>query len=478
MKQADAAALRPFFAALDAMQADMGGTELRVAYEAVCAIPVPKDITSRPCVLLITDALVWDEAMRRAVIDSGHRLFAIGVGSAPAENLLRDAAEASGGACVFISPREDAEQAVSDIAHKIRAQLPGKIAIAWSADPVWQSRLPSVLFDGNTVHAFAQFNEKPTEPPTLIWERGETRVTATPQSIAASENADLTRLGGARMAKDKSPPIREELGVRYQLLTDQTAFLLVHAQEDGRIGEIPTLHQVKQMMAAGSHGYGSVMPARPMASPAGMPARAAPAHADHVERRHPCVHVDSPDDWDDPFGDPFDRPRLFRAPPETVLPLEDDEEFFEQPSLLLGADRIPSASSLIDHLVAQMKPPTNWSVSIEAIMSAMTGVGALSRYLAAKSASEGLSIDEVWAILLLFADTHNEKQWSHLQLKKKGKVRNFFLAGVNNLLKDCLAEESRLPAWICRLLRAKLQKVDRQTIRALQTAFDADIQWR
>ena len=88
------------------IQADLGGTEMERALRNVIAItredeePLPS-----ASILLITDGEVWNiENIVATVRQSGHRLFALGVGSAPAESLLRELAEVSGGACEMVSP--------------------------------------------------------------------------------------------------------------------------------------------------------------------------------------------------------------------------------------------------------------------------------------------------------------------------------------------------------------------------------------
>ena len=83
--------------------ADMGGTEMEQALVSVCTdIPVPQGVEATPCLLLITDGAVWNvENMVSTAKACGHRVFAIGVGSAPAESLLRELALETGGACVL-----------------------------------------------------------------------------------------------------------------------------------------------------------------------------------------------------------------------------------------------------------------------------------------------------------------------------------------------------------------------------------------
>ena len=65
-------------------------------------------------VLLITDGEVWDtKRMIASAQRSGHRVFVIGVGTSPAEAVLRHLAEATGGACEFATPGEALEAAAA-----------------------------------------------------------------------------------------------------------------------------------------------------------------------------------------------------------------------------------------------------------------------------------------------------------------------------------------------------------------------------
>ena len=60
-------------------------------------------------VLLITDGEIWNaQPMLEAARRSGHRVFALGVGASPAEAVLRQLAEATGGACTAVSPTSEA----------------------------------------------------------------------------------------------------------------------------------------------------------------------------------------------------------------------------------------------------------------------------------------------------------------------------------------------------------------------------------
>ena len=88
------------------LDADMGGTEIESALRAAYGIAgepgMPRDL------LLITDGEVWDtDAAVAEARASGHRIFTVGVGSSVAEPFVRALAQATGGACELVTPRED-----------------------------------------------------------------------------------------------------------------------------------------------------------------------------------------------------------------------------------------------------------------------------------------------------------------------------------------------------------------------------------
>ena len=68
----------------------------------------------------------------KAAVASQHRIFAVGVGSAPAECLLREMAEQTGGACEFVSPNEDVAAAIVRMFRRMRvAAIARKIHMDW-----------------------------------------------------------------------------------------------------------------------------------------------------------------------------------------------------------------------------------------------------------------------------------------------------------------------------------------------------------
>ena len=253
-----------------ALKADLGGTEMEAALSSTFALAqtVSSDI------LLVTDGEISaiDSTIESAK-GSGHRLFVVGIGSSPAETHLRRLAEATGGACDFVAPGEAVEPAVLRMFARLRSPRLADLSLEWpgGAVPDWVSPLLPSLFDGDTVNAFALFEQVPTGNVRLL---GRRSVDEVPQEIGTAtlpsqlEVADtLSRMAAAvhfhsagNKLSIRQPADAIRLAVDYQLVTDKTNFLLVHARPDGeKATDMPELQKVDQMVPAGWGGTGSVM---------------------------------------------------------------------------------------------------------------------------------------------------------------------------------------------------------------------------
>lgn len=237
--------------------ANMGGTEMESALASVITkIDLPRECVSQPTILLVTDGDVWEvEDIIQTAQRAGHRIFAIGVGSAPAESLLREMTERTGGACEFVTPGENMAEAVLRMFHRIRGVIARDIRIDWGGEPVWQSALPQYLYDGETVHCFALMKSAPDTCPALNWNvRGDSG-SAQAASLEIVNDEDMLRMGKMRqMRETKSPHERLNIALKYQLISDQTSFILTCIRDDGdKVEGLPKVQHVKQMPAYG-HG--------------------------------------------------------------------------------------------------------------------------------------------------------------------------------------------------------------------------------
>lgn len=257
MRACSSAALQRLSGLIDATDANMGGTEMEQALVSCFSdITVPSDCETQPVVLLITDGDVWDvENVLRAAKKSNHRIFAIGVGSAPAECLLRDLAEQSGGACELVTEHENMSEALVRMFNRIRVTIAKDIHITWHEQPVWQSTLPKFLYDGETVYCWALFKNAPAAGPVLHWNARGVACSAQAGHLEQSQNADLYRMGKIRQMEecdDKNEKLA--IALENQLISAQTSFILTCVREDGDKAEgLPRIQHVPQMPA---HGHG------------------------------------------------------------------------------------------------------------------------------------------------------------------------------------------------------------------------------
>ena len=254
------------------LDADLGGTELGEALDAAYAARSERVESELQDVFLVTDGQVWNE---EAIIDrarrSGHRVFAVGVGSASAEGLLRLVSARTGGAVEFVSPREDMAERVHRHFQRMYAPVAEGAEVRW---PVPATRgLPNsidTVHDGDTVHAFAWFAERPEGHATLEVTLADGRVLSHEAEVRAMESdagvtedappATLARMAAAaRVDATEDRRVATDMALRYHLLTEWTNYLVVHERtEEEKAEDLPRIVRVPQVVAAGWHGAGSV----------------------------------------------------------------------------------------------------------------------------------------------------------------------------------------------------------------------------
>ena len=266
MLACDASGVRTLAGCVRVIDANLGGTEMERALRHVFAIGGSAGAAD---VLLLTDGEVWQaEGLVEAARRASQRVFAVGIGAAPAEGVLRGLANATGGACEFVAPGEDAEAAILRMFARLRAPRIGRAEIAWPATPTWTIPLPMGLFGGETVHALAGFAVAP---------QGEARLTlhandgAAPVEVAAAlpaavnDDRVLARTAASRRIGFADAGEKLALALEYRLLTDRTNLLVVHERAAGEKAQaLPELMQVRPMLAAGWGGVGSVVQSRSM----------------------------------------------------------------------------------------------------------------------------------------------------------------------------------------------------------------------
>jgi Ca-activated chloride channel family protein len=255
-------ALRDLLPLIDGIRADLGGTEMAAALSAVFTLSCSA-VSGGADVLLITDGEISQaDALIAAARDSGHRVFAIGVGAAPAEGVLRALADSSGGACEFATPGEALEAAARRMLQRMRQPAFTKVRIDWGSAPVWSSGPAPSLFGGDTVIALAGFS-RPIQAGAVRLladdAQGKAVELARSEADAPCPGDSLPRIAAARRIAQATDSDALALALQYQLISRQTHCILVHQRADAdKVAEQAELHRVSSMLAAGWGGFGAI----------------------------------------------------------------------------------------------------------------------------------------------------------------------------------------------------------------------------
>jgi hypothetical protein len=320
-------ALQRLGEAVEATDASLGGTEMEAALLGVFALPSwlpsapsaklrkgsPGKVASSEAgcadVLLITDGEVWDtQRMIASAQRSGHRVFVIGVGSSPAEGVLRHLAEATGGACEFATPGEALEAAASRMLHRMRQSVWTGLQVDWGTTeaPQWELPTPKRAFGGDTLLALAGFAEDGDSPQAkALPQFGEVRLVAQGPDgqevevgrvsiVGVVDGDDLPRMAAARrvaaldalsapddrvLAQRMDEAVVEQepvtqaraLALEHRLISRHTHGVLVHRRAEGeKPKDESLLHRVQSMLAAGWGNTGRVVDARALTSSASL----------------------------------------------------------------------------------------------------------------------------------------------------------------------------------------------------------------
>lgn len=254
---------------VSSLRADLGGTEMASALISTFALSQ----TRTSDVLIVTDGEI--SAINQTIAatkTTGHRVFVVGIGSSPAASHLRRLAEATGGACDFVAPGEAVAPAVLRMFARLRSPRFTDLSVVWpvGTEPVWASSPAVSVFDGDTVSVFALLKHPPVGEVKLMGARTH-GAQATPIGKANFDTEVDTSDTLARVAAfsrikldDTGEPLGHtqamtQIAVDYQLVTEQTNFLLLHVRVGAeKSADMPDQHQVAHMMPAAWGGLGSV----------------------------------------------------------------------------------------------------------------------------------------------------------------------------------------------------------------------------
>lgn len=233
---------------LSGVDADLGGTEMESALKHMLSL----DAATQADILLITDGQVSQiKGMLRSLKKAKHRIFAVGVGSAPAESKLAALAEASGGECLLVSPGEDMRTAIDRLMTRMRTLQIHKLkAVLNGVDATWLSRLPRSCPATQTHTLFAHI-------PTSDWQGQITvsgELNGKRESWELSTPVQPTNSFAARQltAYQRVKTLPRELQVAFaleqQLLTEDTRLLCIHERiASENAGNLPMLDDIAHM---------------------------------------------------------------------------------------------------------------------------------------------------------------------------------------------------------------------------------------
>lgn len=252
---------------LHGTEADMGGTAMAEALDAASSLTGQRE---GGVVLLISDGEIWGvDLLIQTARQSGLRYFVVGVGMSPSHPTLARLASETGGGYEAVTPGEDIEAAIVRQFGRMRQPRANRLRLVYPQNTTWTTDLPSALFKGDTVHAFAELAAEPAGSVRLLYtlNDGTTLEERATVQIWPSDPETLARLAAAtrlRQNKDgeEAKGFLTRLAIRYNLVSDFTHYIVVHKRaENEKADGLPEVVKVRQMMAAGWGGSQKAMQA-------------------------------------------------------------------------------------------------------------------------------------------------------------------------------------------------------------------------
>ncbi|NCW86725.1 MAG: hypothetical protein EBV69_11805, partial [Oxalobacteraceae bacterium] len=189
---------------------------------------------------------------------------AIGVGSSPGESLLRQLAEQTGGAALFVNPNEDMTEAMHRLVSMMSGPRVSNVKVTWNSESALEALVSEHLYVGVPFRAVAMFkgpmNTEKQPAATLHFRIGEDSYVLSSSAAASVRNDLAVRYVVAEAClKCMVDEARAAFAEAHQLLSKETAWILVHVRDDeDKADPLPVLAQVPSMHAAGSHGFGKM----------------------------------------------------------------------------------------------------------------------------------------------------------------------------------------------------------------------------
>lgn len=236
------------------VNSDLGGTETVKAVEYVLDMPTNETDCD---VILITDGETYNvETVANRAVQSGHRIYPLVIGFAPADGQLQKLAQITGGFCEVITPNERIDDAMARIVRRIQATPVLDVAIEYGEGVVAWQQSRRLQYVGDTALLTAVLDRVVT-PQLRV---GTVHIPITTTTVPDTLTNNFVRTIAALHLADLVGDAQQAWAEQHQLLSEQTAVVAVatHASDAKVIGTaVKTV--VAQELAYDWHGSAGVL---------------------------------------------------------------------------------------------------------------------------------------------------------------------------------------------------------------------------
>ena len=239
---------------VDTVDSDLGGTEMSKALDqSINALrSLGSDSGRTQAIILVTDGAVQPgeiESAQARAIETGIRVFVVAVGSSAGVDVLRPLAASTRAVLERAVPAEPIDEAVMRQLRRVRETGPLQVEIDWGSQLASPLALDAV-YAGDAVTAMAMLPSVQSLTPQV---RLGLSVDAFRVDLeSATEAPALRSLAGHRAWLQAAGQEREQLALRYGLITDQTSAVLVKVRtEKDKATGLPNVVSVRHMVPEG-----------------------------------------------------------------------------------------------------------------------------------------------------------------------------------------------------------------------------------
>lgn len=237
----------------DTVDSDLGGTEIGHALDsALDALNGLESQGRSQAIILVTDGAVQPQELivaKARAADAGIRIFVVAVGSSAGADVLAPLAESTRAVMERAVPAEPIDACVMRQVRRARETVPLHIEVDWGSSRARPLPL-AVAYPGDTIiaTAFLPLDHQGAAQVVMSGQEGMMWFTLNSQQPMPA----LRAVVGAQAYQHASEAEREEIALRYSLITTETSAVLVKTrlqaeQADG----LPIIKPVRHMRPAG-----------------------------------------------------------------------------------------------------------------------------------------------------------------------------------------------------------------------------------